>query len=113
VRGKKWTNPATIVRQSFTVEQWLADISKGETFLGCRLVGLKLSCKPGAFVQVQMTFAGMDRTTQTTQYFTSPALSTGIGLVADDSTIRFNGADVASFTGFESRLLDRQQDGAG
>jgi hypothetical protein len=52
----------------------------------------------------QYTFLGMDRTqltTGTSPWFTSPTLTTDLGLVADDATIRFNGAVVSTFTGFD------------
>jgi hypothetical protein len=100
-RTKKLANGATAVRSSFTLEEWYQDISKGEQYLGCRLTGMKVSCKPGQNVTAQFTFMGIDRVTETVQYFTSPTLTTSIGLIADDSTIRYNGADIASFTGFD------------
>jgi hypothetical protein len=104
VRLKKVINGATPTRYAHTVEQYNTDIDLSEQFLGCRLVGLKLSFKPGAMATVQYTFLGLDRVplgSGSSPYFTSPALTTGLDLIADDSSIRFNGAEVATFTGFD------------
>lgn len=101
---KKIINPATPTRYSHTVEQYDADIDLSELFLGCRLVGLQISFKPNAHATFVATWMGLDRTilaTGTSPYFTSPTVTTGLALIADDSAIRYNGADVATFTGFD------------
>lgn len=101
---RKLVNPATPVRKSFNVEQYDKLIDLSELYLGCRLVGFNLSCQPGQMALVQYTFLGMDRTalaTGTSPFFTSPSLTTSLGMIADDSTIRFNGALVTDFTGFD------------
>ena len=101
---KKLTTPATPTRYSHTIEQYDAEtgVDLTELFLGCRLVGLDFSFKPGQMATYQATFMGLDRTqlvTGTSPWFTTPTLTTGLALIADDSAIRYNGADVASFTG--------------
>lgn len=101
---KKVINGATPTRYSHTIEQYYTDIDESEQFLGCRLTGVKLSFKPGAMATISYTFMGIDRialTTGTSPYFTSPTLTTGLDLIADDSVIRMNGATVATFTGFD------------
>ena len=103
-RLKKVVNGATPVRYSHTIEQFNTDIDLTELFLGCRCVGVKLSFRPGQMATAQFTFMGIDRTALSSgasPYFTSPTLTTGLDLVADDSAIRFNGAAVANFTGFD------------
>jgi hypothetical protein len=103
-RLKKVINGATPTRYSHAIEQYNADIDLSELFLGCRLVGIKLSFKPGAPVTVQYTFLGLDRqqlTSGTSPFYTTPAVTTGLDLVADDSFIRYNGAPVTTFTGFD------------
>jgi hypothetical protein len=103
-RLKKVINGATPTRYIHTVEQYNVDIDQSEQFLDCRLVGFKLSFKPGQMATVQYTFMGLDRvilSTAASPYFTTPALTTGLDLIADDSNIRYNGADVTSFTGFD------------
>ena len=101
------TNTAGPTRQSFSVDQYDQDIDLSELFLGCRVTGVRLSFRPGAFVQAQFTMVGLDRTqlaTGTSPHFISPTVTTGLGLVADDSAIFYNGAAVANFTGFDLDL---------
>lgn len=101
---KKYVTGATPVRQSFTVEQYDTDIDLTQLFTGCRLTGMQLSLKPGQPVTAQYTFLGVDATlftTGTSPYFTSPTLTTTLGLIADDSYIRLNGAQIAILTGLE------------
>jgi hypothetical protein len=103
-RLKKLITATTPTRYSHTIEQYDRDIDLTELFLGCRCIGVKLSCKPGQPVQVQYTFLGMDRTiltTGTSPWFTAPSLTTGLSLIPDDALIRYNGAPVATFTGFD------------
>ena len=103
-RLKKVVSGATPTRRTYTVEQYKQNKDMTELFVGCVLVGMKLSFKPGAYATVQYTFMGMDRTalaTSTSPYFTTPAVTTGLGLIADDSSIWMNGAAVATFTGFD------------
>lgn len=102
-RLKKLITSTSPVRHSYSVEQYDKDIDASELFLGCRLVGMSLNFQPNGMATVQYTFAGLNRDvlgTAASPYFTTPALTTGLGLVADDSAIRYNGAEVATFTGF-------------
>jgi hypothetical protein len=104
VRLKKVINGATATRYSHTIEQYNTDIDLSELFLGCRLTGLKLSFKPGAMGTAQYTFMGLDRTlltTGTSPWYTTPALTTGLDLIADDSALRVNGVNVVNFNGFD------------
>lgn len=101
---RKIKSATTPTRYSNSIEQYDEDTDLSELFLGCRLVGLKLSCKPGEMAKASYTFKGMDRTalaTGTSPYFTSPALTTGLGMIADDASVIYNGASVATFTGVE------------
>ena len=103
-RLRKLINPATPTKRTFNIEQYDRDIDLSELFLGQKLVGLNLSCQPGQMVQATYTFIGMNRTalaTGTSPFFTSPSLTTSLGMIADDSSIRFNGALVTDFTGFD------------
>lgn len=101
---KKLSTATTPQRYSHTIEQYDQDVDLSELFLGCRLTGMKLSFKPGAMATVQYTYMALDRTqltTGTSPWFTTPALTTGLALIADDSAIRYNGNNVATFTGFD------------
>ena len=110
---RKLINPATPTKRTFNVEQYDTDTDLTELFLGSKVVGINLSFQPGQMVQVTYTFIGMDRTalaTGASPFFTSPSLTTSLGMIADDSSIRFNGALVTDFTGFD---LDFQITAAG
>lgn len=101
---KKVKTATTPTSYTHTIEQYDQDIDLSELFLGCMCIGVKLSFKPGEMATAQYTFLGMDRTaltTGTSPYFTSPTLTTSLQLVADDSTIRYNGAAVTTFTGMD------------
>lgn len=103
-RLKKLTTAGLRTNYSYTVEQYDEDIDVSELFLGCRLSSFALSFRPNAHATVSWTFVGMDRTLLTigtSPWFTAPDVTTGISLVADDSAIRFNGIDVAKFTGMD------------
>jgi hypothetical protein len=103
-RAKKMINGTTPTSFTHSIEQYDQDIDVSELFLGCMCVGVNLSFRPGQMATAQYTFLGMDRTalaTGTSPYFTSPTLTTSLQLVADDSSIRYNGAQVATFTGFD------------
>jgi hypothetical protein len=104
VRRKVVTNTSAPTRYSHTVEQYDSDIDLSEVFTGCRMVGLRLSGRPGEYVTAQYTFLGMDRdakATGTSPHFSSPTLTTTLGLVADDSSILKDGVAVSDFTGFD------------
>lgn len=103
-RLKKAVNGTTPTSYSYAVEQYDQDIDLTELFLGCKVVGVRLSFRPGEMAQATFTLMGADRTalaTGTSPFYTSPTLTTTLGLVADDSSIRYNGAAVTTFTGFE------------
>lgn len=112
-RYKKLSTPTTPVRYSWTIEQHRLDPDQSERFVGCRLIGLQLNLPPNGNATWVATFLGMDGTvlaTAASPYFTDPTLTTGVALVADDGAIRYNGADVATFTGL---TLDFQIAAAG
>lgn len=101
---KKVITGTSVTRYSHTIEQYDADTDLSELFLGCRLVGMKLSFKPNAMATAQYTFMGLDRTalaTGTSPYFTTPIVNTNLALIADDSAVRKSGVLVTTFTGFD------------
>lgn len=103
----KLVNATTPTRYSHTVEQYDRDIDLTELFLGCRAVGLSLSLKPGSPITMGWDFLGMDRTalaTGTSPWFTSPSLTTGLDVVADDCTIYKGGVAVAVLTGVDLKF---------
>lgn len=103
----KLVQGTTPTRYSHTVEQYDRDIDLTELFLGCRAVSASISLKPGQPVTCSWGFMGMDRTqltTGTSPWFSSPTLTTGLPMVADDCTIYKGGVAVTSFTGLDLKL---------
>jgi len=101
--AKKLAFPTTPTRRSFTIEQYLEDNDTSEQFVGCRVVSLSLAFQPNQMVTATFGFVGMDRTvlaTGSSPYFTSPTEYTSINLVADDASITYNGAAIATLTGW-------------
>jgi hypothetical protein len=98
---KKLKQSTTPTSFSHTIEQLYSDITKSEQFIGCRLTGIHVSLRSGQVASLQYTFAGLNRVTGTVAYFSSPSLTTGLPLIADDGAIRMNGAPVASFEGLD------------
>lgn len=97
-------NTTAPTRYSYQVEQYDKDIDLSELFLGVRLASMRLSFRPGAHATVQWGFVGADRTalaSGTSPFFTSPSVTTGLSLVADDSAILYNGSVVTNLTGFD------------
>ncbi len=100
---KKLKSPTSSpTRYSYAIEQYMSDIDLSELFTGCRLVGITLDFKPGQMVKATYNFLGADRqalSSGASPYFSSPTLTTSLPLVADDSSIRYNGSPVAVWTG--------------
>lgn len=101
---KKLVNPTTPTRYSYSVEQYSQDIDQSELFTGCRHIGRQFSYRPGQPVTVQDSFMGVDRqilTSGASPYFTSPSATTGLALLVEDATIRYNALPIASVTGWD------------
>lgn len=94
-------NATTPTRYHHSVEQYDQDIDQSELFLGVKIVGLTLNIVPNQPITVELRMMGLDREAKATgdsPYFSSPTLTTGLALVADDVTLRYNGNVVTSFT---------------
>jgi hypothetical protein len=104
IKKKIVTNTTAPTRYSYSVEQYDTDIDLSEVFLGCRVVGMRLGFRPGQMATATFTMMGLDRNqlaTGTSPFFTTPTVTTGLGLISDDSNIYYNGAAVTTFTGFD------------
>jgi len=98
----KIETPAIPINTSYTIEQYDIDTDLSETFVGCRLTGADFSFQPNEMATVTWTFQGVDRSIETTggsPYFTTPALTTGLPLIADDSVLKYKGSAVTKITG--------------
>lgn len=102
------TNTSGPTRYSYSVEQYDTDVDLSEVFLGNRAISVRMRCAPGQQVQITWGFLGMDRNqlaAGASPFFTSPSVTTGDPLIADDAAIYYNGAAVTTFTGFDLEFI--------
>lgn len=101
---RKLVQGTTPTRKSYSVDQHDAIVTLSELFVGCRVVKVDLDFTAGQPGKITASWLGMDRTalaTGTSPYFTSPTATTGLALIPEDSSIRYNGATVTTFTGLK------------
>lgn len=99
--------PTEPIYHSYTIEQYDVDIDLSELFLGCRLTELSLALRPNEMATAGWTFAGLDRQVlaeAASPYFTDPAVTEGLSLIADDSAIYYKGVQIAIITGLDITL---------
>lgn len=108
-----WTTPGKVTfsptsghtEDSFTVEQWFADIAQSEVFTGMRVGSMNVALPSTGITTVDFGFMGKDLTQKgTTQYFSSPtaqgtqgifAAVNGVMLVAGAPVALVTSADMA------------------
>ncbi len=99
---KKMVNATTPVDFLHSIDQLDSTLLKSETFIGCMVVGCRMSFRPGQPIQLTWSLIGTDRQlNQPGPYFTSPSLTTSVPLLFEDAQIRYNGALAAVFTGMD------------
>ena len=104
----KIATPAVPIFRSYTVDQYDVDIDLSEQFLGVRVVQGDFSFQPDEMAGAVWTFQGQDRvilTSGTSPYFTSPALTGGIPLIADDAVLSYKGSPVTILTGLNISIV--------
>lgn len=102
-RAKKVVNPAIPNTYYNTIEQYYSAMDLSELFTDVFLSGFSLDFKPGSMATFTATFVGLDHqvlVSGASPYFTTPSVTTGLALVADDSVVNYAGTDVAILTGF-------------
>jgi hypothetical protein len=100
VVGKKtWVPQTGHTNDSFTVEEWFANIAQSEVYTGVKVNTLGISLPATGMATVDVGFMGKDLAlSQTTQYFTAPTQSTGGVFAGVNGVVIFNGAPVAVIT---------------
>lgn len=101
VTGKRTYVPqAGHTSDSFTVEEWFADIAQSEVYTGCKVDTVGVSIPATGMATVDFGFMGKDLAqTGTAQYFTSPAAQTTSGICAGvNGVVVMNGSPVAVIT---------------
>lgn len=101
IPGKVTYVPATgHTEDSFTVEQWFADISQSEVYTGMKVSSVGVSIPATGMTTIDFGFMGKDLTqTGTAQYFTNPASPSTTGIFAGvNGVVMYNGSSVAVIT---------------
>ena len=100
VIGKKtWVPQTGHTNDSFTVEEWFANIAQSEVYTGVKVNTLGISLPATGMATVDIGFMGKDLAlTSTSQYFTSPTQGTGGVFAGVNGVVIFNGTPVAVIT---------------
>lgn len=103
VTGKKTWVPLTAhTDDSFWIEHWHDDINQSEQFGGCKPASMSISMPATGMATIDFTMMGVDMTTDTSEYYTSPTAETTTAIMAAvNGTLRLDGADIALITSME------------
>lgn len=100
---KKLSQATTPTRRTFTFEEYFEETDTSYQYVGVRVTSMRWRFLPNAMVEVTFGLMGLNRTalaTGASPYFTSPTEYTTLALVADDSSIAYNGSLVTNLTGW-------------
>lgn len=98
---------STPTERYFTFDEYDADIDISRTFTDVKVNRIDISAVPDQNVIVTVGLMGLDATANATgssPVLTSPTFTTSLPMVLSDGTIRVNGVDYASLTGFSLSL---------
>ena len=107
--GKRLVIPAAgQLDQSFTLEQWYADIAYSETFTGLKVTQISLSIPASGFVTFQASVTGQNLIEGTTQRYSGAAAPTAsTGLTAVSGAISYNATTLAYITGMSLQIASQ------
>lgn len=101
VVGKKtWIPQSGHTSDSYTVEEWFANIAQSEVYTGCKMNTMGISIPSTGIATLDFGLMGKDLTqVGTSQYFTSPTAQGASGVMAGvNGVVVFNGTPVAVIT---------------
>ena len=101
-RAKKLTTSGVPVRRTYTFEQHEFGVDGSELFTGVKCTQVELRLTPRGITQCTWTLIGMDGqvlSSAQAPWFTNASVTSGEPVLGDDTSIRFNGNEVAKFTG--------------
>ncbi|HXG70338.1 MAG TPA: phage tail tube protein [Gemmatimonadaceae bacterium] len=101
---KRLSQPSSVVRRSFTFDEYSGDIDQSELYVGNRVGSLKISGGPDSMATIEIGLVGVDGSVLTqaaSPYFTNPVASGSIGLTMADASLRFGGVDQVTVTAFD------------
>jgi hypothetical protein len=88
--------------KSFSIEEWFSDISRSETFVGCKFAKASIQLPPTGMSTIGLDVVGKDhgQTPGSTRYFTSPTSASSSGVFASvNGVLRVGDQTLASVTG--------------
>lgn len=101
---RKLVNGSSATRRSFYIEEYFSDIDQSKVAGGCRIVGFTIRGGPDQMATIEFRVMGASLeplATGSSPYYTSPTVTTSIGLVFSDGILRLGATDLAVVTGFE------------
>lgn len=101
VTGKKTFAPTSAhTDDSFSIEHWFSDIAESEVFTGCKVASIDVDLPATGMSTIAVRFLGKDTFTAVSQYFTTPTVETGTGVMtAVGGQVMVNNAKIATMTG--------------
>lgn len=98
--GKKtWLPASGQVRHYYTVEHWFGDISQSEVFTDCVATKMSIKMPASGMATCDIDMLGLNITTNTSQYFSSPAAAPTGGIEASvNGVISVAGSPVGLIT---------------
>lgn len=88
--------------KSYSIEEWYSDISRSETFAGCKFSKASLQLPPSGMATIGLDVVGKDlgQAPGASRYFTSPTAVSSSGVVAAvNGVLRVGGVTMATVTG--------------
>ena len=88
--------------KSYSVEEWYSEISRSETFAGCKFTKASFQLPPSGMATIGLDVVGKDlgQAPASTRYFTSPTAVSSSGVVAAvNGVLRVGGVTMATVTG--------------
>jgi hypothetical protein len=99
-------SPGTLLDPSFALEQYFADQSLHELYLGCKPSEARLSFTPSGLTMIDATFMGQSYVTGSGQYFTAATgASAEQALTGVSGTIRLADVDIGLVTNCQLNLM--------
>ena len=88
--------------KSYSIEEWYSEISRSETFAGCKFTKASFQLPPSGMATIGLDVVGKDlgQAPASTRYFTSPTAVSSSGVVAAvNGVLRVGGVTMATVTG--------------
>lgn len=105
VGQKSWIPLTSHTSDAYAFEKWFADIEQSELYLDVRISSMRVQLPATGMATISFTMVGIDMTTGTAAYFTSPTAPTTLGLTAAvNGFLRVGAADLAVVTGADFTL---------